>query len=74
MFGFTSVAWAVSYETKTKIVYYLSLVDDEGAKIVWTKRRQNARRFSTESEAQQCIDLIKAKRANKKRQLKTAQV
>lgn len=66
--------WVVIYTTK-KSAYYLSNdFDDTYTKIVWTKRKDKAKRFVSEDEANKCIAAMKLARNDKNMALRAAKV
>ncbi len=67
-------AWAITYVNKKKTVYYLAVIDDASTKIVWSTKKDNAKRFVSEADALICIDKIQKVRNNKKKDLKVVQV
>ena len=60
--------WAIVYTTK-KSDYFLSEDHDEDfANIVWTHRKDKARRFASKDEVLKAIEAIRTIRQNKKTQ------
>lgn len=73
MFGINvSNNWAVKC-VKNSVSYYLSQVDDTFTNIVWTKKRDKSKKYTTSNDALKCAEQIKQNH-NKKLEINIAQV
>ena len=66
MFGIPSLTtWSVVF-TKEKVVYYLAESDEVVLRVVWTKRKERARKFISNSDATKFAETIRQTRTDKK--------
>jgi len=73
LFGaFIPSNWIVQC-VKNKHTYYLSEIDETSTKLVWTRKKENGKRFGNGNDATKCAELIKTNH-NKKIDISILQV
>jgi hypothetical protein len=75
LFGIpVSATWAVTLVRVKGGTFFLSESDGQATKIVWTRKRDKARRFTTNSDAVKFSELVKSTRSDKKTTIGVVQI
>lgn len=74
MFGILmTMTWAVTY-VKDGITYYLADIQNSGLKLVWSTKKDKAKKYAVQSAASEIAEMIKKSRKNKKQEINVTQV